>query len=302
MSGVLQVLRRVTASLLLVDSRAGVTAADIDVAKWLRQHHCHRPILVLATKCDNLADVQLMCNVHDVSGLGLGDAVPYSAESKVGTVELYDALRPLVDTYTGGGSVSEGGAQLQEGTAAVQGRHGSLPAILQPSPFGGWIPPSRAPAVAKAGEHAERGLSRASDVKNDGAESPVATPAAEWGGEAQALAPTAAAAAGVKAMVLGVDTPIKLAIVGLPNVGKSTLLNKVLGYERVVTGPEPGLTRDAVSALFEWETWQFELVDTAGWMKHTTLHRYDNEKGRVAGLTVLQVRIAIVSPLFEGLQ
>ena len=43
--------------------------------------------------------------------------------------------------------------------------------------------------------------------------------------------------------------PLKLAIVGRPNAGKSTLLNRLLGEERMITGPEPGLTRDAVAAL-----------------------------------------------------
>jgi GTP-binding protein len=61
------------------------------------------------------------------------------------------------------------------------------------------------------------------------------------------------------------ERPLKLAIVGRPNAGKSTLLNRLLGEERMVTGPEPGLTRDAVtSRLTDAEGHQIELVDTAG--------------------------------------
>jgi len=61
------------------------------------------------------------------------------------------------------------------------------------------------------------------------------------------------------------ERPLKLAIVGRPNAGKSTLVNRLLGQERMITGPEPGLTRDAVATLLtDAEGHQVELVDTAG--------------------------------------
>ena len=49
------------------------------------------------------------------------------------------------------------------------------------------------------------------------------------------------------------DGPLQLAIVGRPNVGKSTLVNALVGDERVITGPQPGITRDAIS--IEWMEW-----------------------------------------------
>lgn len=58
--------------------------------------------------------------------------------------------------------------------------------------------------------------------------------------------------------------PIKLAIVGRPNAGKSTLVNALLGFDRVMTGPEPGVTRDAIAVSWEYEGRDFTLVDTAG--------------------------------------
>jgi GTP-binding protein len=61
--------------------------------------------------------------------------------------------------------------------------------------------------------------------------------------------------------------PLKLAIVGRPNAGKSTLLNRLVGEERMITGPEPGLTRDAVSVLLHDGGGTVELVDTAGLRK-----------------------------------
>ena len=61
--------------------------------------------------------------------------------------------------------------------------------------------------------------------------------------------------------------PVRIAIVGRPNVGKSTLVNRLLGAERMLTGPEAGLTRDAVSAGIEWKGRPLERVDTAGLRK-----------------------------------
>lgn len=58
--------------------------------------------------------------------------------------------------------------------------------------------------------------------------------------------------------------PLQLAIVGRPNVGKSTLVNKLLGDERVITGSEAGITRDAISIEWTWQGTPIKLIDTAG--------------------------------------
>ncbi len=60
------------------------------------------------------------------------------------------------------------------------------------------------------------------------------------------------------------DGPLKLAIVGRPNAGKSTLINTLLDDERLVTGPEAGITRDSISIDWEWEGRPVRLIDTAG--------------------------------------
>lgn len=61
--------------------------------------------------------------------------------------------------------------------------------------------------------------------------------------------------------------PLHLAIVGRPNAGKSTLVNKMLGEERMITGPEAGITRDSISLDWEWQGRKVKLVDTAGLRK-----------------------------------
>ena len=58
--------------------------------------------------------------------------------------------------------------------------------------------------------------------------------------------------------------PVKIAIVGRPNAGKSTLINKLIGEERLLTGPEAGITRDAIPVDWEWDGHAIRLVDTAG--------------------------------------
>ncbi|MGO9483060.1 MAG: ribosome biogenesis GTPase Der [Rhodomicrobium sp.] len=60
------------------------------------------------------------------------------------------------------------------------------------------------------------------------------------------------------------NRPLKLAIAGRPNSGKSTLANALLGEERMITGPEAGLTRDAIAADFSWHGRRVRLFDTAG--------------------------------------
>ena len=61
--------------------------------------------------------------------------------------------------------------------------------------------------------------------------------------------------------------PLQLAIVGRPNVGKSTLINRLLGQDRLLTGPEAGVTRDAITVPFEWRGHKILLTDTAGMRK-----------------------------------
>jgi GTP-binding protein len=67
--------------------------------------------------------------------------------------------------------------------------------------------------------------------------------------------------------------PLKLAIVGRPNAGKSTLINRLLGEDRLLTGPEAGITRDAIAVDWQWtdpksgETHPARLIDTAGMRK-----------------------------------
>ncbi len=82
------------------------------------------------------------------------------------------------------------------------------------------------------------------------------------------------------------DRPVQMAIVGRPNVGKSTLLNSLLGEERALTGPEAGMTRDAIAVSWRWRDRWFKLVDTAGMRRRA---RIDDKLEKLAVADSLRV-------------
>lgn len=61
--------------------------------------------------------------------------------------------------------------------------------------------------------------------------------------------------------------PLQIAVIGRPNAGKSTLINKILGTDRMLTGPEAGITRDAISVRADWQGTPIRIWDTAGMRK-----------------------------------
>ena len=65
--------------------------------------------------------------------------------------------------------------------------------------------------------------------------------------------------------------PLQIAVIGRPNSGKSTLINKIIGEERLLTGPEAGITRDAISVQTEWEGTHYRIFDTAGMRKRARI-------------------------------
>ena len=75
---------------------------------------------------------------------------------------------------------------------------------------------------------------------------------------------TAAREPGDDAVAVPEQQPIRIAIVGRPNTGKSTLINRLLGEERLLTGPEVGITRDAIAVDLNWRDKQLRVHDTAG--------------------------------------
>jgi len=93
--------------------------------------------------------------------------------------------------------------------------------------------------------------------------------------------------------------PIRIAVVGRPNVGKSTLVNALLGEERMLTGPEAGITRDSISVDWNWRGREIKLFDTAG-MRRKARVQEKLEKLSVSE-TLRAVRFAeVVIVLFDA--
>ena len=97
------------------------------------------------------------------------------------------------------------------------------------------------------------------------------------------------------------ERPLQLAIVGRPNVGKSTLVNRLVGEDRLLTGPEPGITRDAIALEWQWGGRPIRLVDTAGLRRRA---RIEEQLERLAAADTLRtIRFAgTVILLLDGLE
>ena len=136
--------------------------------------------------------------------------------------------------------------------------------------FAAWLRRGPAPVVLAANKaESGRGMDGAFEAYELGFGAPVAISAEHGEGLAglyEALAPFIEAPAPEEDED-GDDEaegPLRLAIVGRPNVGKSTLINRLLGEDRLLTGPEPGVTRDAIAVDWAWKGRPVRLVDTAG--------------------------------------
>ena len=92
-----------------------------------------------------------------------------------------------------------------------------------------------------------------------------------------------------------VEEGIRVAVVGRPNVGKSTLVNKILGYERTIANPMPGTTRDSIDTTFDREGVRYTLVDTAGIRRRGKVERGAEKLSVLSAVMSLQrCDIAIV--------
>jgi GTP-binding protein len=89
------------------------------------------------------------------------------------------------------------------------------------------------------------------------------------------------------------EKPLRLVILGRPNAGKSTLVNRLIGQERMLTGPEPGITRDAITLpLRDTDGREFQLVDTAGLRRRARVQ--DDVEKLSTGATINAMRFAEV--------
>lgn len=88
--------------------------------------------------------------------------------------------------------------------------------------------------------------------------------------------------------------PLKIAIVGRPNAGKSTLINQMIGQERLLTGPEAGITRDSISVDWQWQGRTIRLFDTAGMRKKARVQEKLEKLSVADGLRAIQYAEVVI--------
>ncbi|WP_102785346.1 ribosome biogenesis GTPase Der [Thalassospira sp. GB04J01] len=215
-------------ALFLIDARAGLTPLDNHFADWLRKRQ--KPVYVIANKHEGINQDP---GLYEAYGLGLGDVAPISAEHGLGIELLYDILEPHWKEWKDG--VRDEKKKAQQAAAELDA----------------------ADENAAGEDDGVDDLDSEDDFPDDDGEN---FPSFEIefdeddedeDGELIDEGPRD-------------NSKIQLAIVGRPNAGKSTLLNQLLGENRVMTGPQAGLTRDSIAVDWSYEGRPFRLVDTAG--------------------------------------
>ena len=144
--------------------------------------------------------------------------------------------------------------------------------------FASWLRRQDTPVILVANKcEGQAALSFASEAWALGRGAPIPISAQNGEGladRAQAIEATATRAGDAAEVAEGdADQPLRLVVAGRPNVGKSSLINRLLEDERLLTGPEPGLTRDAVTVAWQWRGRRIELVDTAGLRRRARIER-----------------------------
>ena len=94
--------------------------------------------------------------------------------------------------------------------------------------------------------------------------------------------------------VISRSKPLQIAVVGRPNAGKSTLINRIIGEDRLLTGPEAGITRDAIAVPFEWEDVPMRIFDTAGMRKRAKVQEKLEKLSVADGLRAVKFAEVVV--------
>jgi GTP-binding protein len=201
-------------------------------------------------------------------------------DRREGEAKLLGLEFRVIDTagFEDGDPVTLPGRMRQQTEAAVRDADAALFMIdaregLVPldEEIGRWLRAESTPVIVVANKaDGGAGESGILDAYRLGLGEPIALSAEHGEGVAdlfQALQPLVEREEGEEEEPGGEGAPLKLAIVGRPNAGKSTLVNRMLGEERMITGPEAGITRDSISLDWQWEGRAVRLVDTAGLRK-----------------------------------
>ena len=225
------------AILFVVDAAAGMTPADEEAAELLRR--ATAPVIVAVNKADNPKRELEAAEFHR---FGWDETYAISASHGRGTGDLLDALVWALPPE----SEAEIARKAREREADAWQREVAA-GRLEPFVVGA----DGGPAIGADGGD---GTDEADGADADGED--------EADTDASGLDP--AARAWDAAMAAADDEPAGIAFVGRPNVGKSSLLNALLGEERTIVSEVPGTTRDSIDTRLAWGRSEIVLIDTAG--------------------------------------
>ncbi len=214
--------------LLLVDAISGTTPADLEAAELLRR--AKAPVLVVVNKADN---EKRELDAAEFYALGWEETYPIAASHGRGVADLLDAVVWAMPPE----SESEVARKARDAEAEAWAREVAS-GRLEPFIVG-------ADGLPAIGDGSDGVLDEADlDALDDNE-----AEAARWDALIAAEAD---------------QSPASIAFVGRPNVGKSSLLNALLGQERAIVSDIPGTTRDTIDTRLEWGRSEIVLIDTAG--------------------------------------
>jgi GTPase len=241
--------------LFVVDATVGVTEEDVAAVREVRR--AGRPVVLVANKVD---DASREPATWELLSLGLGDPWPVSAVHGRGTGDLLDEVVRLLRRHAG--PPANGSAPAASGASGASGASAS-------GDFG----VSGASGDGSEKKPRGKGTRLRPDVASDGHSGvdgqPRALARAEGGADSDAAVGGAAA---VGAAEQGTAPP-RVALVGRPNVGKSTLFNRLIGEERSIVHDMPGTTRDAIDTVITSDEGPLCFVDTAGMRRRARTNR-----------------------------
>jgi len=223
-------LNEAAAIVMLVDGRSEIAGPDRELARLLLR--TGKPLFLAVNKIDTDKQAPLVGEFH---GLGIREVFPVSAEHGSGLDDLLDAILETLPAK----------AATTEGTEATEeSEHVSIRSTGE----------KRTAKRERRSARDEGRTTKDDDLFND------QRPATDDGSDSEPTPDNDLA----KAESLEPRAEVKVAIIGHPNVGKSTLLNQLTGSERAIVSPIPGTTRDAVDEAIEYNGRRIRFIDTAG--------------------------------------
>jgi GTP-binding protein len=238
------------AIVMVVDGRTELAAPDMELARHLNK--TGKPLFLAVNKADSDKQFGISGEFHR---LGIRRVFPISAENGRGLDDLLDAVLevlPAKSLTTEGAEATEQGADWANAPSrSARRRNAPVKARAKTSPRKN----ADLPDVPEDTEVAD--LLRGADIGS-------VEDATGYSGDSTAENDVEAGANEAAVAPEAETREIRVAIIGHPNVGKSTLLNQLTGTSRAIVSPIPGTTRDAVDEVMKYHGRQIRFIDTAG--------------------------------------